>query len=89
VARDGVTVNTVLPGYTETERLVALAESTGKRTGESLASVYDQWRAVTPAGRLGRPEELGAVIAFLASDRAVFVTGQSICVDGGAVRSLF
>jgi 3-oxoacyl-[acyl-carrier protein] reductase len=88
VARDGVTVNTVLPGYTETERLIALAEATGKRTGESVDAVYDQWRAVTPAGRLGRPEELAAVIAFLASDRAGFVTGQAICVDGGAVRTL-
>ena len=88
VARDGVTVNTVLPGYTETERLIALADATGKRTGESLDAVYDQWRAVTPAGRLGRPEELAAVIAFLASDRAGFVTGQAICVDGGAVRTL-
>jgi 3-oxoacyl-[acyl-carrier protein] reductase len=88
VARDGVTVNTVLPGYTETERLTALAEATGKRTGESLDTVYDQWRAVTPARRLGRPDEIAAVIAFLASDRAGFVTGQAICVDGGAVRTL-
>ena len=88
VARDGVTVNTVLPGYTETERLVALADATTARTGETREAVYDQWRAITPAGRLGRPEELGAVIAFLASDRAGFVTGQAICVDGGAVRSL-
>lgn len=88
VAADGVTVNTVLPGYTETERLTALAEATTERTGESREVVYDRWRAVTPAGRLGRPEELAAVIAFLASDRAGFVTGQAICVDGGTVRSL-
>jgi len=88
VARDGVTVNTVLPGYTETERLIALASATGKRTGASLDEVYDQWRVVTPAGRLGRPEEVAAVIAFLASDRAGYVTGQAICVDGGAVSSL-
>lgn len=88
VAADGVTVNTVLPGYTETERLVALAEATGKRTGESVDEAYDQWRKVTPAGRLGRPEELAAMIVFLASDHAGFVTGQAICVDGGAIRTL-
>ncbi|MGH7593777.1 MAG: SDR family oxidoreductase [Gemmatimonadales bacterium] len=88
VAADGVTVNTVLPGYTETERLIGLAESITRRTGESRETVYDQWRATTPAGRLGRPEEVGAVIAFLASNRAGFVTGQAVCVDGGAVRTL-
>ena len=88
VAVDGVTVNTVLPGYTETERLVALADATTKRTGASRESIYDGWRAETPAKRLGRADELAAVIAFLASDRAGFVTGQAICVDGGAVRSL-
>jgi 3-oxoacyl-[acyl-carrier protein] reductase len=88
VAVDGVTVNTILPGYTETERLEALAEAATTRTGESRDVVFDRWRAATPAGRLGRPEEIAAVIAFLASDRAAFVTGQAICVDGGIVNSL-
>ena len=88
VAADGVTVNTVLPGYTETDRLVALAEATGHRTGVSPDTVYDQWRKVTPAGRLGRPGELAAVITFLCSDRAGFFTGQAVCVDGGAIRTL-
>lgn len=88
VARDGVTVNTVLPGYTETDRLASLAESAAKRTGATRDVVYDGWRAVTPAGRLGRPEECGAVIAFLASEQAAFVTGQAICVDGGFGHSL-
>jgi 3-oxoacyl-[acyl-carrier protein] reductase len=88
VAVDGVTVNTVLPGYTETERLVGLADAATKRTGATREAVYDQWKATTPAGRLGKPEELAAVIAFLASDRAGFLTGQAICVDGGFVRAL-
>ncbi len=88
VAADGVTVNTVLPGYTDTERLEALAEATTKRTGATREAIYDAWKAETPARRLGRPDELAAVIAFLASHGAGFVTGQAICVDGGAVRSL-
>ena len=88
IAGDGVTVNTVLPGYTETERLEALAAATTKRTGATRDSVYDGWRAQTPAGRLGKPDELAAAITFLASDRAGFITGQAICVDGGAIRAL-
>lgn len=88
VAKDGVTVNTVLPGFTATERLDALANATSSRTGASRESVFAGWEAETPVGRLGRPDELGAVIAFLCSARAGFVTGQAILVDGGAVKSL-
>jgi 3-oxoacyl-[acyl-carrier protein] reductase len=88
VAGDGVTVNTVLPGFTATERLEALAEATTKRTGATRDDVFAGWIAQTPAGRLGRPDELAATIAFLASDRAGFITGQAILVDGGAVNTL-
>ncbi len=88
VAGDGVTVNTVLPGFTATERLEKLAEANTLRTGASRESVYAGWIAQTPAGRLGRADELAATIAFLASDRAGFITGQAILVDGGAVNSL-
>lgn len=88
VARDGVTVNTVLPGYTETDRLSDLADATVKRTGASKESVYSSWRAVTPTDRLGKPEECGAVIAFLASEQAAFVTCQAISVDGGFGHAL-
>ncbi|MCC6241640.1 MAG: SDR family oxidoreductase [Gemmatimonadaceae bacterium] len=88
VAADGITVNTVLPGFTATERLDALAEATTKRTGTTRDAVYAGWIAQTPAGRLGRPEELAATITFFASDRAGFITGQAILVDGGAVNAL-
>ena len=88
VGVDGVTVNTVMPGLTDTERLVALADSNTKRTGASRDQVYEGWRAGIPVKRLGRPDELAAMIAFLASDRAGFVTGQAICVDGGEVGTL-
>jgi len=88
VAADGVTVNTVLPGFTATERLEKLAEANMQRSGVTRESVYAGWIAQTPAGRLGAPEELAATIAFLASDRAGFITGQAILVDGGAVNAL-
>ncbi|HYW50814.1 MAG TPA: SDR family oxidoreductase [Gemmatimonadaceae bacterium] len=88
VAGDGVTVNTVLPGFTATERLEALAEANTKRTGATREAVYGGWIAQTPAGRLGKPEECAATIAFLASEQAGFITGQAILVDGGAVNTL-
>jgi 3-oxoacyl-[acyl-carrier protein] reductase len=88
VAADNVTVNTVLPGYTATERLDDLADATVARTGVARESVFDRFRAEAPAARLGRPDELSAMIAFLASDRAGFTTGQAIVVDGGASGTL-
>lgn len=88
VGVDGVTVNTVMPGLTATERLDDLAAATTQRTGATREAIFDGWRAGIPMRRLGRPDELAAMITFLASDRAGFVTGQAICVDGGEVNSL-
>ena len=88
VARDGVTMNTVLPGYTNTDRLEYLVESAATHTGLSTESVYDGYKAHVPAARLGKPEECGAVIAFLASEQAAYVTCQAISVDGGFGHAL-
>lgn len=84
----GVTVNTVLPGYTTTERLSELADATEQRTGQSAESVYQSWADLTALKRLGKPEEFGAVVAFLASRKASYVTGQAVVVDGGRVKGL-
>jgi 3-oxoacyl-[acyl-carrier protein] reductase len=89
VAPHGVTVNNVLPGFTRTDRLGALAERIAEDRGVTVEDAYGQWEEAIPAGRLGEPPELGALVAFLASERAAYITGQSICVDGGWVRGLF
>lgn len=88
VAAQGITVNNVLPGYTATERLTELADAMAGRKGTTPADERAVWEQQTPAGRLGQPEELAALIAFLASERAAYITAQSIAVDGGWVRSL-
>jgi len=88
VARDGVTVNNVLPGFTQTERLDELADRIAAERGVSAAEARADWEAQIPMGRLGRPNELAALVAFLASERASYITGTSIPVDGGWTRSL-
>ncbi|GMV07874.1 MAG: short-chain dehydrogenase [Gemmatimonadota bacterium] len=89
VAPHGVTVNNVLPGYTRTERLVELAEVVAQRLGTDVAGAYASWEKEVPMGRLGEPEELGALAAFLCSEKAAYITGQSIAVDGGWIKGLF
>ena len=75
-----ITVNNVMPGYTETERLKKLIEN-----DPSFVSAKSE----IPLGRFGKPEEFAAAVAFLASERASFITGVSLAVDGGWVKSLF
>jgi 3-oxoacyl-[acyl-carrier protein] reductase len=81
VAADGITVNTVATGLFATERLM---DGSG-----SLAGAEEGARANVPAGRLGRPEEYGDLVAFLCSERASYITGTVIPIDGGALRSAF
>lgn len=88
VATDGITVNNILPGYTRTERVEELAQATAKRDGVAPADVMARFEREIPMKRLGEPLEFAALAAFLASERASYITGQSIAVDGGWIRSL-
>ncbi len=88
VARFNVTVNNVMPGYTRTKRLEELAEQIGKRQKITPQQVFEGWQKEIPMGRLGEPRELAALVAFLASERASYITGSSLAVDGGFIRGL-
>jgi 3-oxoacyl-[acyl-carrier protein] reductase len=88
VAADGITVNTILPGFMNTERVVELSEATAAREGVPVEQVERRVRAQIPMGRIGEPLELAALAVFLASERASYITGQSIAVDGGWIRGL-
>jgi 3-oxoacyl-[acyl-carrier protein] reductase len=86
--KDGVLVNNVAPGYTATERLKELSERRALASGQSETDVERTWIEQIPLQRLGRPEELADAIVWLASERASFVTGQTILVDGGMYKGL-
>ena len=88
VATDGITVNNILPGYTRTERVEQLADATAKKEGVTPKDVVARIEKEIPMRRLGEPEEFAALAAFLASNRASYITGQSIAVDGGWIKSL-
>jgi 3-oxoacyl-[acyl-carrier protein] reductase len=88
VGRHGITVNMVLPGRIDTDRVRQLDSGRAERTGRSIEAVQDASRAEIPVGRYGRPEEFGAVVAFLASRQASFITGSMLRVDGGSIRSV-
>ena len=88
VAPFGVTVNNLLPGYTRTDRVQELARAASGKAGASDTDIVSKWEKEIPIGRLGEPREFAALAAFLASERASYITGSSIAVDGGWIRSL-
>ena len=88
VAGDGVTLNGVLPGRIETPRIESLDRGRAERTGESVEAIRAQHLATIPAGRYGRPEELGSLVAYLSSERASYQTGTFTAVDGGLIAGL-
>jgi len=88
VIADGVTVNGVLPGRLDTARVASLDLARAERTGATQQAVREQLERAIPAGRYGKPDELGAYVAWLCSDLARYQTGTFVSIDGGSLRAL-
>ncbi len=88
LAPDGITVNNVLPGFTATERLDYIFSQRAAKSGATPEQVAEAARAQVPAGRFARPDEIAWAVAFLASDRAAYINGVSLPVDGGRTGCL-
>jgi 3-oxoacyl-[acyl-carrier protein] reductase len=84
-----VLVNNVCPGFTATARLASLSGRLAEKEGVTPQEIEARWSRQTPLGRLGRPEELADLVTFLASERASYITGVSIAVDGGIVKGIY
>ncbi|RMX08058.1 SDR family oxidoreductase [Corticibacter populi] len=89
LAGKGVTINNLLPGKFDTDRLRGTFSATAEKSGRSLDEVRTAQAALIPAGRFGTPDEFGAICAFLCSQQAAYVTGQNWLVDGGAYPGTF
>lgn len=88
VAGYGITVNNVLPGATNTQRLRSLIEAKSEKTGESVSGITNEMESEIPAGRFAEAQEIAAAIAFLASPAAAYITGINLPVDGGRTGCL-
>jgi 3-oxoacyl-[acyl-carrier protein] reductase len=88
VAAYGITVNSICPGYTRTERVEALAKSFEEKGKGTAQDFYRGIERAIPAGRLGRPEEVASAVAYLCSETAGYITGVALQVDGGYIKSI-
>ena len=86
--KDGILVNNVGPGYTGTERLKQLAKARSAASGKSEREIFESWAVDSALGRIGEPREFADTVVWLASERASYITGQTILVDGGAYKGL-
>lgn len=87
LARFNITVNNVLPGQVSTDRMTTLYTAIAEEKNRSVEDLMKEAAQLIPMGRLGRPEEMGDLIAFLASPKASYITGQNISLDGGALSA--
>ena len=86
--KDGVLVNNVAPGFTATDRLKQLAKARSAASGQSEEDLFDAWASESALRRVGEPREVADAIVWLASERASYITGQTILVDGGVYKGL-
>jgi 3-oxoacyl-[acyl-carrier protein] reductase len=86
--KDGILVNNVGPGFTATDRLKELAKARSASEGKTQQQIFDGWAADAPVKRLGEPREVADAIVWLASERASYITGQTLLVDGGLYKGL-
>src|SRR5213593_1851396 len=89
IAARGVTINGLLPGVFETDRLRTTTQAAAQKSGQEFETLWERRRQTVPARRFGTPEEFGAVCAFLCSVHAAYLTGQNILLDGGAYPGTF
>ena len=89
LAAQGVTINNLLPGAFDTDRLKATLQGAATKSGTALEDVADKRRQAIPAKRFGTPQEFGAICAFLCSVQAGYITGQNVLADGGAFAGTF
>ena len=88
LARDGILVNCVAPGYTRTDRVIDLAEATARREGVDVETIEKRTVQNIPLGRMADPSEFASLMVFLASDRASYITGATIQIDGGFIKGI-
>ncbi|MFQ5694074.1 MAG: SDR family oxidoreductase, partial [Nitrospinota bacterium] len=89
LAGDNILVNNVLPGVIYTDRIQFLVENEAKARSQTVEEAIAAREKDIPLGRMGRPEELGSLIVFLASEAGSYITGATIAVDGGRIKGLF
>ena len=89
LAAKGVTINNLLPGLFDTNRIQTVMQAAAKKSGQTMEAVIDARRNTIPARRLGSPQEFGAICAFLCSQQAAYITGQNVLADGGAYPGSF